>query len=319
MNTPYSLKRRSVLAATGAALLSLTSRSAQAQEGVTVPWSKGTELPHIKPPPNATDCHHHIYESRFKLDPKATLRPGDATIADYRLLQKRLGTTRNVIVQPSTYGIDNTGLVWALGQFGLRTTRGIAVVNTSVTTAELKALDKAGVRGIRFNIVTPGGATSLDMVPALAKRVADLGWHIQLNVDGDQIVANKAVWEAVPCPVVFDHLGHLPQPEGASHPAFRVVTDLMRRGKGWVKLTGLYNDSKIGAPTYADSAALAAAYVAADARQVVWGSDWPHPTEAPDNKPDDALLFDIFEKWAPDKKLQKQILVDNPARLYHFG
>ena len=74
----------------------------------TVPWSSGTEPPELKAPPNACDCHMHIYDSRFPVAPYAKLRPGDATPDDYRLLQKRIGTTRNVVVTPSTYGTDNS-------------------------------------------------------------------------------------------------------------------------------------------------------------------------------------------------------------------
>src|SRR5437764_1156830 len=94
---------------------------------------------------SSPDCHHHIYSSRFKVDPNSALRPGDASVADYRLLQKRIGTTRNVIVQPSTYGVFNDGLIEALNECG-PTARGVAVVNTSVTDDELKRLDAARVR-----------------------------------------------------------------------------------------------------------------------------------------------------------------------------
>src|SRR6202044_3357926 len=80
--------------------------------------STGTELPKTKAPPNATDCHHHIYSSHFQVDPNSKLRPGDASVADYHLLQKRIGTSRNVVVQPSTYGIFNDGLLEALNEFG---------------------------------------------------------------------------------------------------------------------------------------------------------------------------------------------------------
>ena len=148
-----------------------------------MPWSTGTALAKTKAPPNATDCHHHIYSSRFKVDPTSVLRPGDASVADYRLLQKRIGTSRNVIVQPSTYGVFNEGLVEALGECG-PTARGVAVVNTSVTDDELKRLDAARVRGIRFNLAT-GGATSVDMLEPLAKRIAPIGWHIQMNCNAD--------------------------------------------------------------------------------------------------------------------------------------
>jgi predicted TIM-barrel fold metal-dependent hydrolase len=281
-----------------------------------VKWSSGSERPKTKAPALATDCHHHIYDARFPADPTATLRPGDATVADYRLLQARLGTTRNVIVQPSTYGIDNRLLVEALGQFGARA-RGVAVVNSEVTDAELKQLHDAGVRGIRFNLAQKG-ATTVEMIDPLAKRVAVLGWHVQINAPADTILAAKDVWERLPCPVVFDHLAHVPEPDGVHHPVFALVSGLLQQGKAWVKLSGAYADTKLGPPRYADSSAVAKAYVKEAPERLVWGSDWPHPTER-ETKPDDALLFDLLAAWAPDRKIRTRILVDNPTKLYGFG
>jgi predicted TIM-barrel fold metal-dependent hydrolase len=283
-----------------------------------VPWSTGTAPAKTKAPPNATDCHHHIYRTHFKVDPNSTLRPGDASVADYRLLQKRIGTSRNVIVQPSTYGIFNDGLIEALGECG-PTARGVAVVNTSVTDDELKKLHAAGVRGVRFNLATPGGATNMEMLEPVAKRVAPLGWHIQFNMLADTAVAAKDVLNRLPCPIVFDHLAHLPEPAGISHPAFAVVVDLLQKGKAWLKLSGAYADTKIGPPSYADSTAVAQAYVKAAPDRLVWGSDWPHPTEQSKTLPDDALLFDLLAEWAPDEKARNLILVDNPAKLYGFA
>lgn len=306
--------RREVLVAVpgliaGAAVL------AHAQTGGAVPWSAGTEAPKLRVPPNATDCHHHIYDARFPIAPEATLKPADATVADYRLLQKRLGVTRHVIVQPSAYGVDNSLLVYALGQFGLETARGVAVVNTSVSDRELQGLHAAGVRGIRFNLA-PAGSTTFQMVTPLAKQVAPLGWHIQVNAPADQIVAFKDLWSTLPCPVVFDHLAHVPQPAGTQHPVFALMIDLMQKGKGWVKLTGAYQDTKVGPPTYADTIPVVQGYVKAAPEQLVWGSDWPHPTEKV--KPDDALLLDLLGIWVPDEVTRIRILVDNPAKLYGF-
>lgn len=107
------------------------------QESVQVPWSSRIDGPYNKAPVNTADCHHHIYDSRFPVDPSSKLRPGDATVSDYRLLQKRLGIRRNVVVQPSTYGVDNRCMVDALRQFGRVTTRGTAVVSTKVSAPEL--------------------------------------------------------------------------------------------------------------------------------------------------------------------------------------
>jgi hypothetical protein len=122
-----------------------------------VPWSSGTEKPRTKAPANATDCHHHIYDHRFPASPTATLLPPDASVADYRKLQERLGITRNVVVQPSTYGTDNRLLIEALAQFG-PTARGIVMLDQSVGSDELKRLNDKGVRGVRFGTRLPGGA-----------------------------------------------------------------------------------------------------------------------------------------------------------------
>ena len=122
--------------------------------GEPVPYSSGTEAPKLKVSPNACDCHMHIYDSRFPVAPTATLRPPDASVNDYRLLQKRIGTMRNVVVQPSTYGTDNRCTLDAVAQIG-PTARAVAVVDTTVSDAELQRLAALGVRGIRFNLVRP--------------------------------------------------------------------------------------------------------------------------------------------------------------------
>jgi predicted TIM-barrel fold metal-dependent hydrolase len=308
--------RRTVLAMMGASAAGAAISDAQAQQ---VPWSTGAAPAKVKAPPNATDCHHHIYSSRFRIDPNSTLRPGDASVADYRLLQKRIGTSRNVIVQPSTYGVYNDGLIEALGECG-PTARGVAVVNTGVTDDELKRLDAARVRGVRFNLATPGGATTMEMLEPIAKRIAPMGWHVQFNMSADATLAAKDVLNRLPCQIVFDHLAHMPQPAGTGHPAFAVVVDLLQKGKAWVKLSGAYADTKIGPPTYADTIPVAQAYVKAAPERCVWGSDWPHPSEqSKPTLPDDAVLFDLLAQWAPDEAVRNRILVDNPAKLYGFS
>jgi predicted TIM-barrel fold metal-dependent hydrolase len=296
----------------GAACLGL--RHAAAAE--PVPWSAGTEQPRLQAPPNAADCHHHIYDSRYPVAANAVLRPGDASVADYRKLQRRIGTTRNVVVQPSTYGVDNSCMLDALAQFGA-TARGVAVVNTAVTDAELKRLEAAGVRGIRFNLAQ-AGATTPDMVIPLARRVEPLGWHIQVQATAETILAHAELWSAQPCPVVFDHMAHPRPAQGVNDPVFALVSKMLQAGKAWVKLSGAYMDTDVGAPTYADRTVVAQAYVREAPERLVWGSDWPHPTEKPDHKPDDAVLFDLLLQWAPDEAVRDRILVDNPAKLYGF-
>lgn len=268
-------------------------------------------------PPNATDCHHHIYDHSHPWASEATLKPGNATVADYRRLQMRVGTTRNVIIQPSSYGVDNRLLLAAIAEFEGRA-RGIAVVNTSVTQQELIELHKGGVRGIRFNLAPPG-TTTLDMVKPLARRIAPMGWHIQVNAPAVYLLNARDTWGDLPCPVVFDHLAHIPEPDAIHHPAFSMVTELLLSKKAYVKLTGFYNDTKVGPPTYSDSVVVAAAYAQAAPDRVLWGSDWPHPTEQPHNQiPDDALLTNLITTVVPNSSRRDQMLVDNPRKLYQF-
>ena len=312
--TPLSWNRRDVLkAVSAAAAIAALPRPAHAQ---AVKWSTGTEAPKLKAPPNATDCHHHIYNAKYPVDPKATLRPGDALVEDYRALQRRIGTTRHVLVQPSTYGTDNRCHLDALAVFG-PTARMVAVVNDSVSTEELKRLHALGVRGIRFNLAQ-AGATTPEMIEPLSTRINDLGWHIQINATAAKIMEIMPILERVPSPVVFDHLAHIPQPEGVSHPLYAKVRALMDKGRGWVKLSGAYADTKVGPPTYADSSAVARAYAKAVPERCVWGSDWPHPSEQSKELPDDAILFDLLIDWVPDEKVRHRVLVENPAILYDF-
>ena len=288
-----------------------------------VPNSAGTEAPKLKAPANACDCHMHIYDGdRF---PPA--RPGpqsrmqdNAAVAQYRLLQGRIGTTRTVIVQPAAYVIDNRVTLDGTAQLGSANTRGVAVVHPTVTDAELKTMADRGIRGIRFTVFDPrSAAVSIDMIEPLAKRVADLNWHIQIHMRADQIVENAALLESLPTQVVFDHLGRLPQPAPLDHPAFGIIRRMLDRGRTWVKLSGAYMDTNTGPPTYADKLAVAQAYIAAAPERVVWGSDWPHPTEKPEHKPDDAALFDLLAEWAPDAAQRQRILVSNPEALYGFA
>ncbi|MEW6347357.1 MAG: amidohydrolase family protein [Pseudomonadota bacterium] len=315
-----TLKTLAAISALAGVTGSGTCMSAWARTGMQepVPWTKGTEHASLKMPADATDCHHHIYDHRYPLASGATLKPGDATVDDYRRLQRRLGTSRNVVIQPSSYGTDNRLLLASIAAFNGRA-RGIAVVDDTVSQAELEALHRGGVRGIRFNVVVPGPAT-VEMIEPLAQRIAPMGWHVQVNASAATILSARQIWYRLPCPVVFDHLAHIPEPDALTHPAFHLVTDLLAQGKAYVKLTGFYNESTVGAPTYSDSVAVAAAYARAAPQQVVWGSDWPHPTEQPLHRiPDDALLLDLLAKAVPDEGARNRILVGNPTTLYHFG
>jgi D-galactarolactone isomerase len=295
----------------------ISSQDARAQ--VAVPNSAGTAPPRLKAPPNACDCHHHIYDAvRFPQPAQATapLQP-NARVDEYRLLQRRLQTMRSVVVTPSAYDTDNRVTLDAIAQLGPGA-RGVAVVRPNVTDAELKALADGGVRGIRFSLTTPStAATTIEMIEPLSKRVAARGWHVQINMAADQIAAAEALWNRLPSPIVFDHIGHISGPDGTRHPAYTVMRRLIDKGKTWVKLSVTYDNTTDGPPGYADVVALGQTLVKAAPERLVWGSNWPHPNES--RKPDDALLFDLMTRWAPEEAIRRRILVENPALLYGFG
>ena len=286
---------------------------------IAVPNSTGTGSPRLEAPAGSCDCHLHILDPRFPLTPPATQAPSGATVNEYRLLQRRIGTTRAVIVQAKPFGTDNRCVLDAVEQLGVTKARGIAVVSPEITGGELRDLDSGGIRGLRFSLWNPGDAVvSIDMLEPLAKRIADLGWHIQLHMSGDQIVANEALLNRLPCPLVIDHMGRIPPQTGTAHPAFKLICRWLGKGNTWVKLSGAYLNTLSGAPEYSDATAVAQAFAAVAPERMVWGSDWPHVTEK-EHKPDDALLMDLLISWIPDEALRKKVLVDNPAALYGFA
>ncbi len=279
-----------------------------------VPHSTGDNPPKLVAPAKAADCHIHIYDARY---PSSSPVMANGTVADYRMLQKRVGVERVVIVTPRHYVTDNTVTTDAIKELGIVNARGVGVLRPTVTDAELKQLHDGGIRGIRFTVGDPKTAVvSIDMIEPLAKRIAAYGWHVQLNMPYDKIVEHADMLRRLPTPIVFDHLGKPPEDEGIKHPSHTVIRGLLDQRRAWVKISGAYMNTLVGPPTYADATAVAQTFVKAAPERCVWGSDWPHP--GPKVKPDDALLFDLLSVWAPDEATRNRILVDNPQALYGF-
>ena len=312
----------------GAGIAVFTAVGAVQSEGrrgqVVVPNSSGTNAPRMNVPLNACDCHHHIYDSRY---PSSRRRiPPNARLEDYRLLKQRLGITRSVIVTGTGYPAtiaDNQVTIDAIAQLG-DDARGVAIVSAGITDAELRTLADAGFRGIRFSVARANGisgrpipAQLIEDIELLSRRVNEVGWHVQFNAAADQIMAAGDLWSRLPSPIVFDHMGHMPQPMGVDHPAFAVIRRMIDNGKTWVKLSVTYDSSEVGPPTYADVNRVGRAYVQAAPERLVWGSNWPHPSE-PD-KPNDAVLLDLLMDWAPSETTRHRILVENPEALYGFA
>ena len=287
-----------------------------------VPHSVGLNRPQRPLPPGACDSHMHIFDPRFAPSAHWPRTPPVAPVVVYRQLQARLGTTRTVVVTPSTYGTNNACTLDALDQLG-DAARGVAVVDEDVSRDELAHLAARRVRGLRVNFVSPQswGTTTPDMLATLARKVADhpacAGWHIQIFVHPEQLIELAPQLRTLPVPLVIDHLGRIDPAQGPAAQAYGVVRGLLDAGNTWVKLSGAYMRSTVHGPSYADTLPLGQALVQAAPERLVWGSDWPHTTETPGTV-NDADLVDLLQAWAGGDAAMDRILVDNPARLYGF-
>jgi len=295
-----------------------TQVSAASAISQPVPNSAGVNAPVLPIPVKACDCHLHIYDARFAQSVDAAALQDLATVNEYRLLQKRLGTERAVIVTPRSYGVNNDVTLDAIAQLGIDRTRGVAVLRSDVSDTTLRAQDAGGIRGVRFSLYTPKhAAASFEMVEPLAARIASQGWHLQLHWTADQIVEHEAMLKRLPTPIVLDHMTRLPQPLGLKHPAVKIVEHLLAQDRTWIKLSGAYLDSQVGeAGDFLDIDAVARHWIATAPNRLVWGSDWPHPTET--IKPNDANMLDMLARWTTERSVIEQILVNNPSELYGF-
>lgn len=285
----------------------------------TTAYSSGTNRPAARVPDHACDCHIHVYDQSFPPVAGATLFPPDASVKQYRELQRRLGTSRAVLVTPSTYGNDNRCMLAALAKMRGHA-RGVAVIDGTESDHMLQALHDAGVRGIRLNL-SLGATGSINDLAPLAHRVAELGWHVQLLMPADQLATIGALLESLPTQIVFDHMGRLHPHQAFHHPAHTLILDLLQDGKAWIKLSGGYIVSETGDVNDPNLNRLARSFIDTSPHRVVWGSDWPHATASAGRHPmpNDAHQLDRLAQWARNESMFNQILVSNPASLYGFA
>lgn len=273
--------------------------------------------PRLKAPMGMVDTAIHVYDSKYPIAPTATFVPPPASSEDYLKVCKRLGIARTLIVQPTAYGTDNRCTLEAMQTIGRDRTRGVAVVDTSVTDVELDRLTKAGIRGIRF-FMMPGGVLSWDDVDKLAPRVTEFGWTLNLQLDGRTFADYEDRVKRWPGTLVIDHTGKFLEPVPVEHPGVKTIQRLLESGRTYLKLAGPYETSKKGPPYYDDVRALARVFVKTAPDRMMWASNWPMPNPPGGIKPDDAAMLDIMLDWVPDEAIRQKILVDNPVRLYGF-
>lgn len=270
----------------------------------------------MKVPPGATDTHFHIYVESVPPAPGGPALPGDYPVASYRKMQRALGLVRAIVVQPNAYQDDNRVTLDAIRALGPNA-RGVGVVKPGVADAEIDRLTKGGIVAQRI-FQLPYGAVGLSAMHEVMARVHPFGWHANVQLDGRELPKWEESIRKLPGRFVIDHTGKFLEPVAVDSAPFKSLLGLLDTGRCWVKLSAPYETSKTGAPRYDDVSKLARALVAHAPERILWASNWPHPSEPKDAKPDDKALLDLLLDWAPGEATRKQILVDNPAQLYGF-
>ncbi|HEX5281321.1 MAG TPA: amidohydrolase family protein, partial [Micropepsaceae bacterium] len=273
--------------------------------------------PHFVPPPGSVDAHCHVFgpASRFPYSPGRKYTPVDAPKEKLFRLRDFLGFDKNVIVQASCHGTDNSALLDALTNSKGKA-RGVAVIGEDVTDAELARMNDIGVRGVRFNFVKRlVDFTPRDVLERIAARIAPLGWHIVVYFEMPDLPELESFFTSLPAKVVVDHMGRPNVEKGVDHPEFRRYLHLLDEHENiWSKVSGPERLTVAGAP-YDDVVPFARSLVERFPDRVLWGTDWPHPN-MPVEAPDDGILVDVIPKIAASSDLQRKLLVDNPMRLY---
>jgi len=273
--------------------------------------------PSLVLPPGACDAHCHVFgpAARFPYAPDRSYTPPDASVADLRRLHAKLGITRAVIVHASCHGTDMRVTLDAIASSG-GSYRGVACVEDSITDAELAALHAGGIRGIRFNFVKHlGGVPDLDVFHRLVARIKPLGWHVVLHFDAEDILAQQELLRRIDVPFVIDHMGRVKAALGLAQQPFQALLRLFESNPlAWIKVCGSERVS-IGKRPFRDAVPFAQALIAVDPARILWGTDWPHPNITKD-MPNDGELVDLFGEICPVANVRRQILVDNPSRLY---
>ena len=273
--------------------------------------------PKFRVPHGAVDAHCHVFGPGdvFAYSPKRKYTPGDAPKEQLFALRDMLGFDRNVIVQASCHGTDNAAMIDALDAAGIKA-RGIAVVETDIALDELKVMDHAGVRGVRFNFLKRlVDSTPRENYLRVAEKVSILGWHIVIYFEAPELQDLAPFITSLPGIVVVDHMGRPDVELSTNHTQWMRFLRLMDEHENiWVKVSGAERLSKIG-PPYDDVVPFGEALVERYPERVLWGTDWPHPNMET-HVPDDGMLVDFIPRIATTQALQHKLLVENPMRLY---
>jgi 2-pyrone-4,6-dicarboxylate lactonase len=262
-------------------------------------------------PAGAVDTHAHVIGTEYIATRSYTPHP--APPQDYLRMLDATGMAHGVLVQVSVHGTDNSLMQQAV-QASAGRLRGIAVAPHDLPEAGWRALQEAGVVGLRLNTTT-GGGVGVAALERYAAVCAELGWHLQFLVEPELLAGLAPKIARLQVPAVFDHMGYV-RPSLAAGESGQTLLALVRDG-AWVKLSGGFRISEAGAP-YADTVPFARALAEAAPTRCVWGSDWPHVSFG-GTMPNTGDLLDLLAQAVPDAARRDAILATNAHRLYGFA
>ena len=275
------------------------------------------KTPYFVLPSGAVDAHCHVFgpSPEFPFAPERKYTPCNAGKDDLFALRDHLGFSRNVIVQATCHGKDNSAMLDAC-RMGGDLARGIASVGADITPEELAEMHDAGVRGVRFNFVKRlVDATPKEVFIAIAEKIQEFGWSIVVYFEAADLEELAPFLKQLPGIVVVDHIGRPNVTKGVDHPDFARFINLMAENENiWAKVTCPERLTATGAP-YDDVVPYYQAIVNRFEDRVLWGTDWPHPNMK-SHMPDDGALVDYIPRIARNSEQQYKLLVANPMQLY---
>jgi predicted TIM-barrel fold metal-dependent hydrolase len=270
-------------------------------------------------PRGAIDCHAHVFDrfDRYAFAGERKYSPPPCPREAWLALHAALGVARGVQVNGSPYGFDNSITADFLREHPGRFV-GVAMIGPRTSDAELRKLDAAGIRAARLMDQFPTGATTA-MLEEVARRVAPLGWHIEINIErSSDWVALEPRLRKCPVPLVFDHMGRVRGSEGVNAPGFAAVRRLLaERDDCWTKISSWYRLSDSGPPRFDDMRVIIQTLLRERPDRCVWGTNWPHPGLTK-FMPNDADLLDQLESWLPGAAMREALFVTNAEKLYRF-
>ena len=268
-------------------------------------------------PDGAVDAHCHVFgpSPEFPYAPERKYTPCNAGKDKLFELRDHLGFSRNVIVQATCHGKDNSAMVDACRAAG-DLARGVASVGADITSAELADMHEAGVRGVRFNFVKRlVDSTPKEVFLGIADKIQAFGWSIVVYFEAADLEELQPFLARLPGIIVVDHMGRPDVTKGADHPDFdRFVRLLDDNENIWTKVTCPERLTAEG-PPYDDVVPFYTRIVDKFEDRVLWGTDWPHPNMK-SHMPDDGALVDYIPRIARTAQQQHKLLVTNPMRLY---